>query len=430
MSMFNQSVTSLWQQTAVPLAQPPQLRERMKADVTIIGAGITGLRAALELSKRNISVVVLDSHEPGWGASGRTGGQVNPLAHATPDVIIQQLGPVFGPRMLDAYINSASELFNLVKQHDLQCEAVQGGWLRGAHCESATKDLQKMYDGWSKIGLDISFVEGAELRRLSGSDAYKTATLVKSAGSLQPLSYSRELARVAKSQGADIFANSPVLNVKAQGGKWTTTTQYGEVVSDWVLHCTNGYTDNALKGLRQTIVPLISIQAATRPLTKAEYDAVLPEGHTLADTRRVIYYSRKDNRNRLLFGSLGTAESCARADKQRLLRSMRSVFPQFCEEDLEYHWGGRVAFTPDVLPHLHEPAPGQLAGLGYNGRGVAMATVMGRVLAERVAGKPAEDLPIPTTGFKSVPFHGFHKVGVVSAIKYFEFRDNTDAKFF
>lgn len=428
MSMFNQSVTSLWQQTAVPFATPKPLRERIKADVTIIGAGITGLRAALELRKKKISVVVLDSHEPGWGASGRTGGQVNPLAHATPEKIIEQLGPVFGPKMLESYVNSATELFDLVKQHGLQCEAVQNGWLRGAHCESATEQLQQMYDGWSKIGLDISFVEGEALRRLSGSPAYKTATLVSSAGCIQPMSYSRELARVAHEMGADLFGNSPVKGVRRDGDKWCASTEHGQVVSDWVLHCTNGYTDDTLKGLRLTIVPLVSVQAATRRLTQAEYESILPDGHTIADTRRVIYYARKDNRDRMLIGSLGTAEACEGADKERIHKALRTVFPQFSENDLEYYWGGRVAFTPDHLPHLHEPAPGKLAGLGYNGRGVAMATVMGRVMAERVAGKRQEDLSLPTTPFKSVAFQRFYKLGVYSAIKYFEFRDNIDVK--
>lgn len=428
MSMFNQSAASLWQHTAVAFNRPGQLRERIKADVTIIGAGITGLRAALELSKRNISVVVLDSHEPGWGASGRNGGQVNPLAHATPEKIIKQLGPVYGPRLLESYVNSATEVFSLIKEHDLQCDAVQKGWLRGAHCKSATEELHKMYSGWSKLGLGISFVEGEELQRLSGTNAYKTATLVNSAGCLQPLSYSRELARVSQQMGAQIFANSPASNVKAEGDKWRVTTQFGEVLSDWVLHCTNGYTDDLLKGLRQTIVPLISIQAATRPLSKAEYSSFLPEGHTIADTRRVIYYSRKDNRNRLLFGSLGTAENCGKSDKQRLNKALHTIFPKFSEKDIEFYWGGRVAFTPDALPHLHEPAPGILAGLGYNGRGVAMATVMGRIMAERVAGKRPEDLSMPTTPFKSVVFHRFHNLGVYSTMKYFEWRDNKDVK--
>lgn len=144
----------------------------------------------------------------------------------------------------------------------------------------------------------------------------------------------------------------------------------------------------------------------------------------------MIYYCRKDNHDRLLFGSLGMSEGCNSADKKRLHKGLHKVFPQLSADDLEMYWGGRLAFTPEVLPHLHEPAPGILAGLGYNGRGVAMGTVMGRVLAERVIGKSPEDLALPTTGFKAFPFHSFHQAGVYSAIKYFEIRDALDVRLF
>ncbi len=182
--------------------------------------------------------------------------------------------------------------------------------------------------------------------------------------------------------------------------------------------------------MKKTIVPLISVQAVTRPLTVAEYQRILPEGQTLSDTRRVIYYCRKDNRNRLLFGSLGISESCNASDRSRLHKGLAKVFPELTPSDLEMYWGGRLAFTPDILPHQHEPAPGILAGLGYNGRGVAMGTVMGRILAERVCGKSGDDLPIPTTRFKAFPFHSFHKIGTYSAIKYYEMRDALDVRFF
>ncbi len=425
-----QTNNSFWHQTATPAAAVQALQGDITADVTIIGAGITGLRAALELAQQNINVVILDSHEPGWGASGRTGGQVNPLAHATPDAIIKQLGPVYGPRMLESYVNSGDETFALIDQHQLQCDPVQNGWLRGAHCPSAISELESMYRGWSELGLKISFVEGEKLHQLTGSSAYNTATLVESGGCIQPLSYSRELARVAQEKGADIYGHSAVTAVKAQGDQWQVHTAAGSVTSQWVLFCTNGYTDNTLKGLQKTIVPLISVQAVTRPLSDEEYASILPQGHTLADTRRVIYYSRKDNHNRLLFGSLGMAEHANNADRKRLQQGLQKTFPQLSPDDIESYWGGRLAFTPEVLPHLHEPAPGILAGLGYNGRGVAMGTVMGRILAERVTGARPEDLPIPTTAFKSFPFHRFHKLGVQSAIKYFELRDNLDVKFF
>lgn len=421
---------SYWNQTAVKYQDVSQLTDSVRADVTIIGAGITGLRAALELAQQNISVVVLDSHSPGWGASGRTGGQVNPLAHAVPEKIIQQLGPKFGRRMLESYVNSGNELFGLIQEHDLRCDAVQNGWIRGAHCRSAVKELESMHKGWSEYGLDIRFIEGSELHRLSGSEAYQVATLVDSGGCVQPLSYSRELARVATAAGASIFGQSKVCSVQPQDDKWRVVTEAGQVTSDWVLFCTNGYTDNTLKGLKKTIIPLISVQAVTRPLSDDEYNSILPKGHTLSDTRRVIYYSRKDNNNRVLFGSLGMSEQCNGADTRRLHKGLKTVFPQLTPDDLELYWGGRLAFTPEVLPHLHEPAPGILAGLGYNGRGVAMATVMGRILSERVIGKRPEDLAIPTTQFNAFPFHSFHKVGVYSAIKYFEMRDGLDVRFF
>jgi glycine/D-amino acid oxidase-like deaminating enzyme len=420
---------SFWKQTAVSYQAPAQLCDAITADVTIIGAGITGLRAALELAQQNINVVVLDSHEPGWGASGRTGGQVNPLAHDVPANIIKQLGSTYGPRMLESYVNSGNELFDLIKNNGMQCDAVQNGWIRGAHCHSAIKDLESMHKGWSEYGLDISYIEGKELHKLSGSTAYDVATHVASGGCIQPLSYSRELARVASAKGAQIFAHSAVKSVKSEGQKWKVSTDKGSVTSQWVLFCTNGYTDNTLKGLKQTIIPLVSVQAVTRPLSKSEYDSILPNGHTLADTRRVIYYSRKDNHDRLLFGSLGMSEHCSGADKQRLHKGLKTVFPQLTPGDLELYWGGKLAFTKDVLPHVHEPAPGILAGLGYNGRGVAMGTVMGRILAERVAGKKPEDLAIPTTTYKSFPFHSFHKIGVYSAIKAFEMRDAFDVRF-
>jgi len=421
---------SFWHQTAVKAPVVDPLPGNLQADVTIIGAGITGLRAALELAQRGVNVVLLDRHEPGWGASGRTGGQVNPLAHATPDRIIEQLGPEYGPRMLDAYVRSGDEVFELIRQHQLDCEPVQNGWLRGAHCQRAVSELESMSRGWSELGLKIRFVEGSELHQLAGTDTYQTATLVESGGCIQPLSYSRELARVAREQGAQLYGNSEVTAVRASNDQWQVETARGTVTSQWVLFCTNGYSDNTLKGLKQTIVPLVSVQAVTRPLSDEEYHSILPEGHTLADTRRVIYYSRKDNRNRLLFGSLGMAEHCNGADRRRLNRGLEKVFPQLSASDFEHYWGGRLAFTPEVLPHLHEPAPGILAGLGYNGRGVAMATVMGRILAERVCGKAQRELDIPVTPFRAFPFHRFNQLGVHSAIRYFELRDQLDVKFF
>ncbi len=425
----NGAQNSLWQHTAIKLPTPDTLNGSLNVDVTVVGAGFTGLRTALELARKGVDVAVVDKYEPGWGASGRSGGQVNPLAHAQPNEIIKQLGPVFGPRMLDNYIHSADEVFNLIEKYDLKCDSVRSGWLRGAHSRSAIPELEQMAENWSALGLDIDSVEGNELHRLVGSEAYSVATRVKSGGSLHPLSYTRELARVAIEKGAKIFGNSEVSSVMKKGDRWQLTTGSATIDSEWVVFCTNGYTDDTLKGLKQTIIPLISVQAATRPLSDEEYAQVLPEGHTIADTRRVIYYGRKDNRNRILLGSLGASEYCIGPDKERIHKAFATVFPQFKPEDIEFYWGGKIAHTKDVLPHLHEPAKGILAGLGCNGRGVAMGTVMGRILSERILGKKQKDMSIPTTPYDPFFCHRYHEVGVSITTKYFEARDALDVKF-
>ena len=420
---------SLWSQTAIERTEYPALHDHHQADVTIIGAGFTGLRAGFELVSQGTNVMILDSQEPGYGASGRTGGQVNPMAHETPDQMRSKLGDVFGTRLSQAYINSADELFSVIKSNNLDCEPVQKGWIRAAHCRKAEKSLHSMQQGWAREGLDIEMIDTEELLRLSGSNSYRIGTLTKSAGCIQPLSYCRSMAKKISYMGGKIHGNTRVTSVVPEGNKWRVNFHDGSVLSDWVLFCTNGYTDNVLAGLNKTFIPLVSLQAATKPLSNEQYKKILPEGHTIADTRRVIYYSRRDNRNRILLGSLGRTPECSLAsDKRRLITAFKTVYPSISENDIEYFWGGRVAFTPDLLPHLHEPAPGILAGLGFNGRGVAMGSTMGRVMAQRVLGKASKDLDIPTTDLPRYRFSDAKSLAIGLVIPYLETRDRWDIK--
>lgn len=421
--------TSLWSQTAIARSEYPSLHDHHNADVTIIGAGFTGLRAGFELVSQGTNVIILDSQEPGFGASGRTGGQVNPMAHETPDQMRSKLGDIFGTRLAQAYINSADELFSVIKSNELECEPVQKGWIRAAHCKNAESRLHSMQQGWAREGLDIEMIDREELIRLSGSHSYRVGTLTKTAGCIHPLSYCRSMAQKITSMGGIIHGDTQVTDVVPEGKKWRVKFNGGSVLSDWVLFCTNGYTDDVLKGLNKTFIPLVSLQAATRPLPDHEYQKILSEGHTIADTRRIIYYSRRDNRNRILLGSLGKTQDCSlNSDKKRLVTAFQSIYPTISKDDIEYFWGGRIAFTPDLLPHLHEPAPGILAGLGFNGRGVAMGSTMGRVIAQRVLGKATKDLDIPTTKLPKYRFSSARSLAIGFVIPYLETRDRLDIR--
>jgi glycine/D-amino acid oxidase-like deaminating enzyme len=423
---------SLWAATANagPITSP--LTGDAKVDVAIIGAGFTGLRAALVLAEAGSTVAVVDSGEAGWGASGRNGGQVNPIGHESPEVIEQRWGKDFGSDYAQRYVQvtlkSADEVFDLIKKHNIQCDAEQNGWIRAVHGEAAIPAFERLALGWQKSGADLRLIDQHELEDLSGSKAYKNGWIVNSGGSVQPLSYTRGLAQAALSAGATVYTQTHIDHLERVGEAWQLKAPGGCISAKQVILGTNGYSDQLVPGLRESIVPVISIQAATKPLTEVQSKKILKYRHTLADTRRVIHYFKKTADNRLVFGSAGTAgEQPGQADKTRIIDGLRAVYPQFPDLEIDYIWGGQIAVTQDHLPHIHQIAPGLLAGLGCNGRGVALSTVMGRLLAETALGQSLAELPIPITGIKRYPFHRFHRVGIKIAVAWKEFCDNREA---
>jgi glycine/D-amino acid oxidase-like deaminating enzyme len=419
---------SLWAATALPAPAAPALEGERKADVAIVGGGFAGLRAALVLAEAGSDVVLLEAAEPGWGASGRNGGQVNPLLPVnTPEETRALIGPTYGERLIELAIASADEVFSLVARYGIDCDARQDGWIRAARYPGPMRDLERHAASWRRAGADIAFAEGAELATLTGTDYYRLGAVTRRGGAIQPLSFARGLAAAAIAAGASVHGGSPVASLTREDGGWRLATPAGSVLAGRVLLCTNGYTDGLRPGLKQTVIPVISAQMATRPLPHNLRASMLPEGHTFADARRLVYYGRFDRDGRFLLGGIGfTEQSGDHPSFRRIMRVAIDIFPQLRGVEWEFRWGGRVAMTRDHLPHLHEPAPGLLAGLGFNGRGVAMATVMGRILAERALGADPADLPLPTTPLRGYPLHAFHPLGLRSHIAWLGLRDGLD----
>jgi glycine/D-amino acid oxidase-like deaminating enzyme len=175
-------------------------------------------------------------------------------------------------------------------------------------------------------------------------------------------------------------------------------------------------------------VPVRSVQVATAPLSPNVRRTILPEGQVVSDTRRLLSYFRLDPAGRLIMGGRGTyGEATTRLRMATLREQARAMFPQLNELEWKFHWGGYVAMTLDHFPHLHEVEPGLLAALGYNGRGVAMATVMGRVLADKATGAADRDLDFPVSPLKPVPLHGLRKPLVSLLVAWNSVRDRLEA---
>ena len=410
---------SLWSVTAPPGPVCEPLSGTQRAQAVVIGAGYTGLSAALHLAEAGREVVVLEAAEIGERASGLNGGQVIPGVKPDPDVLERLLGPYAGGRLVATTGAGPDLVFELIARLGIECEAKRAGWIQPATSEAALVQLARRVEQWLRRGAAVSLLSRSEVLQLTGSALYRGGLLDRRGGTVQPLAYVRGLAQAVLRTGARIHTRTPALRLGRRNGSWSVETPQGSVSAPVVIIATNAYTDGISEELRRTLVAVPSFQVATAPIPVELRSTILPEGQAASDTWHLLRYFRLDASGRLILGSRGTfSQSPHLRDVQYHYQAVHELFPQLKGIPFEYHWGGLVAMTQDQLPHLHELGPGLLAGLGYNGRGVAMATVMGRVLARRALGAQVAELGFPVSPVLPVPFHRLSGVGARAMIQY------------
>jgi glycine/D-amino acid oxidase-like deaminating enzyme len=418
-----EAMPNLYQDTADPAPAALALEADVHADVAVVGGGITGLATALHAAQSGAAVVLLEAEAPGFGASGRNGGQVNPGLKLDPDSVERDFGADLGRRM-NALAGSAPALvFELVKRHGIACDARQNGTLRAAVHARHAAAIRATWAQLERRGAPVELLEGDALVRVTGTGRYVCAMLDRRGGDLNPLMYARGLARAAIEAGARIHANSRARALQRVDGGWRLDTGKGSATATHVVLATNGYTDPLWPGLSRTVVPLFGAIAATAPLAEAARRIILPERPVLYESGNITVYYRIDARHRLLIGGRGPMhEIDTPAAIPHLTRYAAKLWPALAGLEWTHAWGGRLAMTRDHYPHVHEPAPGVLICLGYNGRGVAMATAMGRALAGRMA-RPGAAFDMPLTPIAPIPLHAFWPVAVKAAIVNGRVRD-------
>lgn len=420
---------SLWTATARNAPPSPPLAGMADTEVAVVGAGYTGLSAAIHLAERGARVVVLEAEHPGWGASGRNGGQVIPGLKEDPDTIVRLFGSEVGSRMVRFSGSAPDVVFDLIERFGIDCDAERAGWLQPAHDEASLALLERRVGQWQARGAPIDLVERDTTARLIGSDAYLGAALDRRGGAVHPLKYALGLADVARRLGVVIHGASRVASIERRGGgRLELQTAAGSLKADKVVLCTNGYTDPLHARLRRSIVPVCSIQVATRPLSDNVRATIFPERQVASDMRRLLVYYRMTRDGRLVMGGRGSyGDSGVRRQMARLRGTARTLFPQIGSVEWPFHWGGYVAMTADHFPHLHQVEPGVIAALGYNGRGVAMASAMGRVLADAVGGTSLTQLDFPMTPLNPIPLHVLRRPVVSALVAWNGLRDRLTA---
>jgi glycine/D-amino acid oxidase-like deaminating enzyme len=417
------ALQSLWSVTAPPGPVCSPLAGAQRAQAAVIGAGYTGLSAALHLAEAGRDVLVLEAADIGERASGLNGGQVIPGVKVDPDSLEAMLG-AYGGRVVATAAAGPDLVFDLITRHGIQCDATRSGWIQPATSEAALAQLARRAEQWWRRGATVQVLSRREVLQLTGSARYRGGLLDRRGGTVQPLAYVRGLAHALLRAGGRICTHSPALRLTRMAGAWSIETPAGSVSAPLVIIATNAYTDSISDELRRTLVPVPSFQVATAPIPAPLRSTILPEGQAASDTSHLLRYFRLDASGRLVLGTRGTfARVTALRDVQFHYRSVHEIYPQLRGIAFEYHWGGMVAMTRDHLPHLHELAPGLLAGLGYNGRGVAMATVMGRLLARRALGASVMELGFPVTPVLPLPLHALSGVAARATIQYLRFID-------
>lgn len=416
------SFQSLWAATANPAPDLPQLTESLRTDVLVIGGGFQGLSTALHLAELGTQVVLLESEAPGFGASGRNGGQVIPGLKDDPDA----LDRLWGPRATEFAGATAETLFSVVARLGIECDAVRGGWIQAGSKATHLPGLQSRMAQWQARGAPVAWLDAAAMETATGVRAFRGGWHDARAGKIHPLKLAHGLARAAQAAGVQIYARSPVTGLTRAGSGWRAQLAHGvQVEAARVVLASNVYTPPGLdRSLARATVPANSFQIATAPLSPEHLARFLPGGVVVSEARRVGTYFRIGPENRLLLGGRGSfSDPQDAAGFSRIEAELKRIFN--ADFRIEHRWFGRVGMTPDHRVRLCEPAPGLLAATGFNGRGVALAVALGKAFADYLAvGTP---LPIPIRpSIPALPFHALHPLYGSLGIHYYRLRDHLD----
>lgn len=372
--------------TATPIARFPALKGSVRADVCIVGAGYTGLSAALHLAQRGFKVVVLEAHRVGFGASGRNGGQLGSGQRLDQPDLERMVGPATARTLWDLAEEAKATARQLIDTHKIDCDYRPGivHACRSAseldHAKATADHLRERY-GYNQIDT----LDRAALRSILPSDAFAGGDIDHGAGHLHPLNYAIGLAHAACAAGVTLHELSLVHEVRP-GERPVIRTESGQVECDHAILACNGYLGRLDAQVAARVMPINNFIVATEPLGPRAAE-VLAQDVAVADTRFVVNYWRLSRDGRLLFGG-GESYGYRFPDIVRTVRKpMLKIYPGLADVKIDYSWGGTLAITMNRMPCFARPATNVLSASGYSGHGVAMATLAGKLMAEAVAGQ-------------------------------------------
>jgi glycine/D-amino acid oxidase-like deaminating enzyme len=415
----------IWQRPDGPDLPDAPLERGEHVDLAVIGGGLLGLTTALYAARAGCSVRVVEAQRVGEGASGLNGGQVIPGLKYDPDTLLSMFGTERGEALVGFAASTADKVFDLIAAEGLAVRNRRSGWIQAAHTEKALRAAESRDRQWRAREADVGLLSAAEIALLTGAQGYVGGWLDRRAGTVDPLALTLEIARIAVAAGARIAERTRATALRRGPAGWHVTIEDGtEFTAKALLVATNAYSDSLVPGLAETIAPLHSFQIATQPLSSARIATILPEGQAVSDSRRILVYYRRGPEGRVILGGRGRMGLPRTADDWRHLhRALLRLYPALADVAIEKRWFGRVAMTPDHLPHVHEPQPGLLAVVGCQGRGVGLMVALGERLAAYFRDGDQRAIPLPLSPIRPIPLHRFRRVGIAALITWYRTLD-------
>ncbi|RTE64789.1 FAD-binding oxidoreductase [Amphritea opalescens] len=416
---------SYYVDSANPRPEYSPLVGEQQADVCIIGAGYTGLSAALHLAEKGYSVRLLEGEAVGWGASGRNGGQVcqgHNMGHAE---LTKKMGRAAADALWQSSLASVELVKTLIAEHQINCDLKQGVMHVAAKPGHVAEIRESVAYKHKVLGYDkIRFVDDDEVQGMLGTERYYGGEYWQDAVHLHPLNYALGLAAAAIKAGVVIHEHSRVTGYTA-GKQAEVRTDQGVVKAKYILLACNGYLDKLEPRVAAKIMPINNFIIATEPLSDELCQRINRDDVAVADSRFVINYFKLSGDNRLLWGGGENYSRHFPKDIPNFVRPyMLQFYPELADVKIDYGWGGTLAITLNRMPHFDRLEENLFVAQGYSGHGVALATLGGKLMAEAISGSAEKfDLfaRVPTPSFPGGTL--LRWPGLVAGMLYYSMRD-------
>lgn len=397
-----------------------------RAEIVIIGAGFTGLSAALVLVRAGRDVVIVDAEGPGAGCSSRNGGIIGPSYHK---LGLEGLAASHGKQKMRNVLaesrDSLEFLVEFIANENIDCDLRRSGRFRGAdkpqHYEDLAREIESLK---ASVDLDADMVPQAKQRAEIGTDTYFGGAVYHRDGHLHPGRYVAGLAERVHAAGARIIGKAPVTGVHRDGNGFTLEIGDHRLLARQVLVATNGYTPRSLGWFRRRILPIRSAIIATEPVAPAIIRELSPKDRAFSGTSRLtLYYRPSSDGTRMIFGGramhLDDRPAAYTAD---LHQQMLRIFPQLEGVKLSHGWSGTVAYTFDHVPHIGQH-DGLHYAMGYCGSGIGRSTYYGRKAALKMLGDSGGATALDGLAFRTRPFYSGTPWFLPAVLRWHAFMD-------